>query len=67
MMPENRLIPVVLREKLGLHREPTVIPIRTFKAIYNVEMFIRAIPLALMLIKLSTLRETNRFGKTLVR
>jgi glycosyltransferase involved in cell wall biosynthesis len=36
-----------LREKLGVYEAPTVISIRNLKAIYNVEMLIRAIPLAL--------------------
>jgi glycosyltransferase involved in cell wall biosynthesis len=36
-----------LREKLGIYEAPTVISIRNLEPIYNVEMLIRAIPLAL--------------------
>jgi len=36
-----------LREKLGVYEAPTVVSIRNLKPIYNVEMLIKAIPLAL--------------------
>jgi len=36
-----------LREKLGVYEVPTVVSIRNLKPIYNVEMLIKAIPLAL--------------------